>query len=102
MKSSDVALGVRCNGFKKGSQARLSEGQESLGHTQWSMQDSHTKAISTNWEKKRSGTMAKLPHASAEMRALYLVFRRRELAAGWRDTTLHRDPLLRGDLIAPG
>src|SRR5262249_9807601 len=42
---------------------------ESLGHTQWSMQYSHTRAISTNWEKKRSGTMAKLPHASAEMRA---------------------------------
>src|SRR5262249_27346679 len=31
--------------------------------------------------------MAKLPHASAEMRALYLVFRRRELAAGGRYTT---------------
>src|SRR5262249_1361755 len=30
MKSADVALGVRCNGFKKGSQARLSEGQDCL------------------------------------------------------------------------
>src|SRR4030095_5149923 len=30
--------------------------------------------------------MAKLPHASAEMRAFDLVFRQRELAAGWRYT----------------
>ena len=31
----------------------------SLGHVQWSMRHSHTRAISTNWEKKRSGTMPK-------------------------------------------
>jgi hypothetical protein len=33
----------------------------SLGHVQWSMRHSHTRTISTNWEKKRSGTMAKPP-----------------------------------------
>src|SRR5262249_1000296 len=32
---------------------------ESLGHTQWSMIHSHTKATSTSWEKKRWETMAK-------------------------------------------
>src|SRR6516165_7825224 len=38
--------------------------------------------------------MAKLPHASAEMRAFYLVFRRRELAAG-KGYTTQRDMLVR-------
>src|SRR4029453_12568174 len=54
----------------------------SLGHVQWSMRHSHTRAISTNWEKKRAGTMAKLPHTGGEMRAFYPVFRRWEFAAG--------------------
>src|SRR6266849_11021748 len=52
----------------------------SLGHAQWSMTHSHTRATSTNWEKKRSETMAKPPHTGAEMRVFYPVFRWRELA----------------------
>src|SRR5262249_18149031 len=44
-----------------------------LSHAHWSMRHSHTRAISTNWEKKRAGTMAKPPHTSAELRAFYLV-----------------------------
>src|ERR1700756_5129669 len=53
-----------------------------LGHIHWSMRHSHTRAISLNWETKRVGTMAQPPHTGGEMRALYLVFRRWELAAG--------------------
>jgi hypothetical protein len=51
---------------------------ESLGHAHWSMTHSHTKATSTNWEKKRAETMAQLPHTGAAMRVFYLVFRWRE------------------------
>src|SRR5262249_62284272 len=53
----------------------------SLGHTHWSMRHSHTRATSTNWEKKRCDTMATPPQTSAEMRVFYPVFRRWELAA---------------------
>jgi hypothetical protein len=55
---------------------------ESLGHAHWSRRHSHTRATSTNWEKKRSETMAKPPHTGAEMRGFYPVFRRRKEAAG--------------------
>src|SRR6266446_430423 len=48
----------------------------SLGHAQWSMTHSHTRAISTNWEKKRWETMAKPPRLGGEMRVFYPVFRR--------------------------
>jgi hypothetical protein len=34
-------------------------GAGSLGHIQWSRRQSHPRAIRTNWEKKRAGTMAK-------------------------------------------
>src|SRR5437899_5071358 len=54
---------------------------ESLGHTQWSMRHSHTKATSTNWEKKRWETMAKAPHTGRAMRVLYPVCQVAELAA---------------------
>src|SRR6266446_5621391 len=37
-------------------------GAQSLGHTHWSMRHTHTRATRTNWEKKRSGSMAKPPH----------------------------------------
>src|SRR6266516_3723036 len=41
---------------------------ESLGHRTGSMMHSHTRATSTNWEKKRWETMAKPPHTGGEMR----------------------------------
>jgi hypothetical protein len=53
-------------------------GAQSRGHTPWSMRHTHTRATSTNWEKKRSGTMAKPPHISAEMRVFSLVFQWQE------------------------
>jgi hypothetical protein len=53
------------------------------------MRHSQRKASSISWEKKSSETMAKLPHTRAEMRVFYPVFRWRELAAGWRYTTLN-------------
>src|SRR5216684_7933448 len=43
----------------------------SLGHAHWSMTHSHTRATSTNWEKKRAETMVKPPHTGAEMRVFY-------------------------------
>jgi len=49
---------------------------ETLGHAHGSRRHSHTKATNTNWEKKRSETMAKPPHTGAEMRVFYPVFRR--------------------------
>jgi hypothetical protein len=36
----------------------------SLGHAQWSMTHSHTRATSISWEKKRSETMVKPPHTA--------------------------------------
>src|SRR5215831_8501330 len=41
---------------------------ESLGHTHWSRRHSHTRAISTNWEKKSAETMAKPPYTGRAMR----------------------------------
>src|SRR5215831_11018004 len=58
-----------------------------LGHTHWSMTHSHTRAISTNWEKKRWETMAQPPHTGGDMRGLYPVCQVAELAAGWGYTT---------------
>src|SRR4029450_10223510 len=40
-----------------------------LGHTQWSMRHSHTRAISPSWQKKRAETMEKPTHTGREMRA---------------------------------
>src|SRR5215468_6466572 len=59
----------------------------SLGHAHWSMTHSHTRATSTNWEKKRWETMAKPPHTGGAMRGFYPVCQATELAAGYRDTT---------------
>src|SRR5262249_47904016 len=56
-------------------------GAGSLGHIQWSMRHSHTRATSINWEKKRWETMATPPYAGREMGVLYPVFRWWELAA---------------------
>src|SRR4029453_8083368 len=53
----------------------------SLGHIQWSMTHSHTRATSTNWKKKSGGTMATPPHTRGKMRILYPVCQVAELAA---------------------
>src|SRR5215831_11975263 len=49
-------------------------GAGSLGHVHWSMRHSHTRAISTNWEKKRCETMTKPPQTGDEMRVFYPIW----------------------------
>src|SRR5262249_35056373 len=69
----------------------------SLGHAQWSMRHSHTRAMSTNWEKKRAEPMAKPLPASGERGVFYPIFIAAELAAGYRYTT-RRDAERRKDM----
>src|SRR5262245_630123 len=45
-----------------GSGGVVRRAMESLSHAHRSMTHSQRRAISTSWEKKRAGTMAKLPH----------------------------------------
>jgi hypothetical protein len=66
------------------------------------MTHSHTKAISTNWEKKSAETMAKPHHPGGEMRVFYPVSQVAELAACWRYTTrmaISPHKVLEGDLV---
>jgi hypothetical protein len=51
------------------------------------MRHNHTRAISTDWEKKRSEPMAKPPPTGSERGVFYPIFIAAELAAGYRYTT---------------
>ena len=48
---------------------------------------SHTRAISPNWEKTRSETMANSPPTGGARGVFYPLCSAAELAAGWRYTT---------------
>src|SRR6266446_9851150 len=56
------------------------------GHTQASMRNTHSRAISASWEKTRWDTIAKSPHIGGE-RGIVPDWRAIELPAGWRYTT---------------
>src|SRR6266446_495629 len=59
------------------------------GHTQESMRNTHSRAISASWEKTRLDTIAKSPHIGGE-RGIVPDWRAIELPAGWRYTTSDR------------
>jgi len=88
--TKDVGSRVRCGPGDGSSGVVGHVAVESLGYAHWSRRHSHPRATSTNWEKKRSATMAKPPHTGAEMGVFYPVFRRRKCAVGERYTTVLR------------
>src|SRR5262249_7341632 len=69
----------------------------SLSHVPWSMRHSHTRAISTNWEKKRCETMTQPPPTSGEMRGLDIIGVYQSWLSSARRLWAAVDDNLRGD-----